>query len=1202
MSGPSKVIVLDPDPRAGRQVQLGFEREGIPTVAPTLPTDPQQLELPPDAGLVMIGGSNGKGLDWVRRTRELLTAAQADIPIIVTGRGVQRGELEAAGADEVVVSPVFLRDVVILGRILRGTPAEHRSRIVGSLAETTGVYNLIRALCALGRSAVLTLIRGLRRGEVRLYRGEVTSAQVGLIHGQAALHQLLLWTDARFDFCHEDVVRRQQIPLSPNELFADAERFLEGVRESAGPLSPATVLEPDVQRVQDLGKQIPTEVHGVLRMFDGHRVLADILEDSPYRVFETLRVALKAVEAGLLKPVDSQRPKATWKAVLAIDEWLVGSETREAVVERTSSIDSSPVSSPKRKGKGGKRRAKKPSGPAPERQTGIDWGALVPRTIGGEVGQLAQVVPAMAAHGEMELKSRDVQREKLEAMMDTGKRDRIFPTDIGLEPKIIVDGGDDRESDEWTKAVDDAKVAAVASDTADESKRRRKKRDEDSAAVPGKRGAKRTPAAGLATAATPATGIPANAITPPAGVPLQAEAPKRSRRTPAAGVPITKEPSKRMRRTPAAGVNAIIDPPTGIAIPALPAVDPPVQAEADTDQDEAREWAEVERRAKERADEEAKAEAEAKAKTEADERVAEQAKAKAEAEAKAKADSDATEAKAKTDAEAKLKAEERAAAEDKAQADAAAKLVLDVNAQIAAAAATNAAKVTDKPAEAVSPAPDPTDGPQHDTPITLAAAAARAKAELDAKAEARRIDAQARAQSATAALRAIVEAETKASAQRAEAEARARRDAEAKATAEREAAEREAAEATAAAEKARILEAAERTKLERRAREQAAAKIDDSTRTASAADDAKAYAARVKAAAEAKRASGEHPALPASAETAPQPAAPKRPSLDAEGLVKQLVSEAIPPTVGPRRTPPSGIPAPSNPATSGSITAPIPRIEEADGAETTPFLRPDVDSTIEHSGPAITVSEAASSTVQVSDLLTVQSTAAADTATITASPRVVITESPVIQAGHATPLLLVHPPIAEAPAASAPIVIVNPPSAAPIATEDEPSDGIIRSTAGPTESDRLARLRQVRPPNPPEHDGPAIKETTGEIRQSAPHETKNNDTASEPSILIADQPTTLVSDLANVHAAVAAVIVHKPVTPTSDAATSSKELEVADVRRDAVAFTADEEAFFKSAESHTHAVPKIESFDDLDEGYEPPPSFWSRVFGKKPKT
>jgi hypothetical protein len=208
-----------------------------------------------------------------------------------------------------------------------------------------------------------------------------------LIHGQAAFHQLLLWTDARFDFSYEDIVRRQQIPLSLDELFLDAERFLEGVRESAELLSPSMVLEQDVTRVHNLGKQIPTEVHGVLRMFDGHRVLADILEDSPYRVFETLRVAQKAMEVGLLRPVAEQRAKTSWKAILAIEEWLVGSETRDGVVERTAKIESGPIAAPKKfkKRRGKKKRISAQSiavQGAPPKTGEIDWGALVPRTIG----------------------------------------------------------------------------------------------------------------------------------------------------------------------------------------------------------------------------------------------------------------------------------------------------------------------------------------------------------------------------------------------------------------------------------------------------------------------------------------------------------------------------------------------------------------------------------------------------------------------------------------------------------------------------------------------------------------------------------------------------------------------------------------------------------------------------------------------------
>ena len=478
MPGPSKVIVLDPDSRAGRQVQLGFSREGVPSAL----ADTSKVDLPADdTSLVIVGGTDGAGLDLLRKTRLALDEKKLDVPIVFTGRGVRRTDAEAAGADEVVLLPAFLRDVVTIGRLLKGQPAGQRDHIVGSLAETTGVFTLVRALAALGRSAVLTLIRGLRRGEIRFFHGEVTSAQVGLIHGQAAFHQLLLWTEARFEFRHEDVVRRHQIPLSPEELFVDAERFLEGVRDSSGQLSPSMVLEQDMTRVSALGKQIPTEVHGVLRMFDGHRVLADILEDSPYRVFETLRVAQRACDVGLLKIVDSQKPKPTWRAVLAIEEWLVGSD-RDAVIRRPDSANESvPAAEPAPKGKGGKKKRNKKRRaltPLPIATTiaatsraDIDWGALVPRVVGAEVGSLSGVVPASQQSGEISLPPREQQREKLEALMDTEKREKIFPKEIGLEPKVVFDAGEDLAKHEAEAAPDDTAArrkeeAAEAEDVA----------------------------------------------------------------------------------------------------------------------------------------------------------------------------------------------------------------------------------------------------------------------------------------------------------------------------------------------------------------------------------------------------------------------------------------------------------------------------------------------------------------------------------------------------------------------------------------------------------------------------------------------------------------------------------------------------------------------------------------------------------------
>ena len=105
---------------------------------------------------------------------------------------------------------------------------------------------------------------------------------------------------------------------------------------------------------------------------------------------------------------------------------------------------------------------------------------------------------------------------------------------------------------------------------------------------------------------------------------------------------------------------------------------------------------------------------------------------------------------------------------------------------------------------------------------------------------------------------------------------------------------------------------------------------------------------------------------------------------------------------------------------------------------------------------------------------------------------------------------------------------------------------------------------------------------------------------SDQASIVIDQPSMLVSDLAAVHAAaVRAVGVPPAAPPPPDAASASRELVVAEVRKDAaVAFTDVEEAFFKKAETGPVRTTKVESFDDLDEGYEPP-KFWDRVFGRK---
>ncbi len=454
-------------------MRLGFEREGMPVSAAD--TRDEAAALFDGVALVVAGPAPGAGRAEPEQLIRALVVAGADRgapPLLYVGNGVSRAEALAAGATAVLASPAFVRDVVTIGRILAGRRPGNRSVMDADLGDTYGVFYLVRALCATGATGTLLMLRGLRRGEIRFFEGEVTSAQVGGMHGQAALHQLLLWTEARIELRNEAVVRRQQIPVALDQLLSHAAQFLSDLREVAGGLSPATVYEQDPAVVASLGRGLPTEVHGVLRLFDGHRTVADVLEDSSFRVLETLRVAERAAQVGLLRRRAVTRPRAVHRAMLEIEEWLVGGS---GDAERPGAIGPAVAiavegTGPVGAGKAGKKKKGKKVGGAQavskERATvEVDWAALVPRSAGLDAGLLSPVVPSSAAKGEIEAKSvevrvsRDEGREGLETVMDAGDRDRLFQGGRGDEASVTVSEGIAEEEAAWLAAERDARGA-----------------------------------------------------------------------------------------------------------------------------------------------------------------------------------------------------------------------------------------------------------------------------------------------------------------------------------------------------------------------------------------------------------------------------------------------------------------------------------------------------------------------------------------------------------------------------------------------------------------------------------------------------------------------------------------------------------------------------------------------------------------------
>jgi hypothetical protein len=280
-----------------------------------------------------------------------------------------------------------LRDVVTAARLLASPHPSHPDSQRGELRDHFGLFYLVRTVSALGGKRVLNVIRGLRRGEVRFYEGEITSAQVGGLHGQAAFYQLMLWEDARFELRHEPVVRRQQIPLRPDELLAEAERFLSEISSVGGDLRPAAIYQRALEASEQDRADLPPEVLEILHLFDGSRCLVDVIEDSPYRTFETLRIARRLAELGMIKVGGNERSHLRERTPLHIDEWRVNGSA--------SAIGPSV-------------RARGKSQPRPTAtvitgKTAEDWGPLLPAHGQVDLEGFTQVVPSAATAGEIDL-------------------------------------------------------------------------------------------------------------------------------------------------------------------------------------------------------------------------------------------------------------------------------------------------------------------------------------------------------------------------------------------------------------------------------------------------------------------------------------------------------------------------------------------------------------------------------------------------------------------------------------------------------------------------------------------------------------------------------------------------------------------------------------------------------------------------------
>jgi len=308
-----QLLLVDADPRSVRVLEVSLKKAGYSVTTASDGADAlAKIEFSiPDLILTDTRLPRLDGYELVRRLKEHAEFAQLPVVFLTSQKSIEdkiRG-LEL-GVEDYLTKPIFVRELIARVNLLlarrtqekmaTSVPTSRRTRLSGSL-EDMGVVDLLQTFEVSRKSGLARINDGRRETRVYFRDGKVVDAELGQLRGEEAVYRSLIWTKGSFEVEFCPVSREDIIPTSTQGLLMEGMRRVDEWGRLLEQLpSLKTIFEVDHEQLVLRLNEIPDELNGILRLFDGKRTLLDVVDESPFEDLSTLSTITKLYFEGLL--------------------------------------------------------------------------------------------------------------------------------------------------------------------------------------------------------------------------------------------------------------------------------------------------------------------------------------------------------------------------------------------------------------------------------------------------------------------------------------------------------------------------------------------------------------------------------------------------------------------------------------------------------------------------------------------------------------------------------------------------------------------------------------------------------------------------------------------------------------------------------------------------------------------------------------